>query len=45
VIIIEKIPSFPIQIDISGLQDGMYVLKLISDTGETASSKFLKISE
>jgi hypothetical protein len=42
---IEKIPSFPYQLDISWLPDGMYVLRLISETGESTSVKFLKISE
>jgi hypothetical protein len=42
---IGKIPSFPYQVDISGLPDGMYVLRLMSDAGESASVKFLKIAE
>jgi len=42
---IEKIPAFPFQIDISGLTNGMYIVRLIFDNGETASAKFLKISE
>jgi hypothetical protein len=40
-----NISSFPYLIDISDLRDGMYVLQVINDQGETASSKFLKISE
>ncbi len=42
---IEKITSFPYQLDISGLPDGIYVLRLMSDDGESASVKFLKISD
>jgi hypothetical protein len=42
---IEKVSSFPYQLDISGLPDGMYVLRLMSETGESSSLKFLKISE
>jgi hypothetical protein len=45
VIKIEKIRSFPFQIDISRIPDGMYVLRLTSDNGETSSVKFLKITE
>ncbi len=39
---IEKIPLFPYQVDISGLPDGMYVLRLISDDGESC---FGEVSE
>jgi hypothetical protein len=41
---IEKVPSFPYHVDISGLKDGMYVLRLMSDKGESASMKFMKIA-
>jgi hypothetical protein len=41
----EKIRSIPYQLDISGLQDGMYVLRLMSEDGQSVSVKFLKISE
>jgi hypothetical protein len=45
VIKIEKIQSFPYQINISGLPDGMYVLRINSESGECVSLRFLKISE
>jgi hypothetical protein len=40
-----NISSFPHQIDISGLPDGVYLLKIIDDSGNIGSVKFLKISE
>jgi hypothetical protein len=40
-----NISSFPYLIDITGLRDGLYILHVVNDQGETASSKFLKISE
>jgi hypothetical protein len=42
---IEKITSFPYQVDISMLPDGLYILRLSSESGERASLKFLKMSE
>lgn len=41
----DGISSFPFLIDISELRDGLYILQVVNDQGETASSKFLKISE
>jgi hypothetical protein len=41
---IGKVPSFPYQLDISALPDGMYILRLMSDDGESVSVKFLKIA-
>lgn len=40
-----EISSFPHQIDISGLPDGVYLLKMIDDSGNVSSAKFLKINE
>lgn len=40
-----NISTFPYQIDISGLPDGVYLLKIIEDPGNIGSVKFLKISK
>jgi hypothetical protein len=45
VMIIDKIPSFPYRLDISVLQDGLYVIRMMAADGESGSLKFLKISE
>jgi hypothetical protein len=42
---IENISSFPYQIDISGLQDGMYVLKVILKDGNFETTRFIKASD
>ncbi len=41
----ENISSFPFQIDIADLQEGLYVMKIKDDDGRTANLKFLKISD
>jgi hypothetical protein len=41
----DNITSFPFQIDISGLEDGMYILNMTDDEGLSSSSKFLKIAD
>jgi hypothetical protein len=39
------ISSFPYTMDISGLRNGLYVIRIINEEGETGSAKFLKINE
>jgi len=39
-----NISSFPYLIDINDLRDGMYILRIVDDKGQTGSVKFLKIS-
>jgi hypothetical protein len=39
-----NITSFPYRADISGLPDGLYILRMMTDKGESFSGKFLKIS-
>jgi len=41
---LDKISSFPFFLDISDLNDGLYILRIIDDKGQTGSVKFLKIS-
>jgi hypothetical protein len=41
----EEVPSFPYQINISGLPDGVYILKIINEDATIGSAKFLKISD
>jgi hypothetical protein len=41
----EYISAFPYQIDISGLPDGMYIIRMTSEDGYSSSEKFLKVSE
>jgi hypothetical protein len=40
-----EISSFPCQIDISDLSNGLYFLQIIGNDGISGSVKFLKISE
>lgn len=40
-----NISSFPYQVDISNLSDGVYLLRIESEEGESGSAKFLKIDE
>jgi hypothetical protein len=41
----ENISSFPYQIDISRLPDGMYILRMTTGDGYSSSEKFLKVSK
>jgi hypothetical protein len=40
-----NVSAFPFLIDISLLSNGLYILKMTNEEGETESVKFLKISE
>jgi len=40
----DKISSFPFFLDISDLNDGLYILRIIDEEGQTSSVKFMKIS-
>jgi hypothetical protein len=42
---IGDVPSFPYQLDISDLTDGIYILRINDKEGSLTSTKFLKISE
>jgi hypothetical protein len=42
---LNNISSLPYLIDISDLQPGMYILRMVSADGASASAKFLKVSE
>jgi hypothetical protein len=39
------ISSFPYQLDISDLRDGVYFLRMVNEEGKSGSVKFLKIAE
>jgi hypothetical protein len=41
----ENFSSFPLRIDISSLNDGMYILRMTTADGPSGSAKFLKIEE
>jgi hypothetical protein len=41
----DNLISIPYLIDVSDLMDGLYILQVIGEDGETASAKFLKISQ
>jgi hypothetical protein len=40
-----NISSFPYQIDISNLKNGLYILQVISEDGRRSAKKFIKIGE
>ena len=43
--LLTDISSFPCKIDISGLSDGIYILRVIDEEGKSCSVKFLKMAE
>jgi len=40
-----NIPSFPYQIDIFDLMDGVYILRIMDESGKSGSLKIVKVSE